>query len=194
MILKHARRQGYKKNWNEMHQAIGKKIQRASSKNKSMGECELCGAVKVGVRRVQTGKTEVSACSRCVDKMNLAPKGEAPGLQRARTFNTSAPPRRKNDIMSRSAKELAEDFNKRISNARSSLGWSQQQLAKKMAETVNVVKHAESGKRPTDAVIRKFETVLNITLMVEREASETRFVNSGSSRGMTFGDYLNDLG
>ena len=177
-----------------MHQAIGKKIQRASSKNNLMGECELCGAVKVGVRRVQTGKTEVSACSRCVDKMNLAPKGEAPGLQRARTFNTSAPPRRKNDIMSRSAKELAEDFNKRISNARSSLGWSQQQLAKKMAETVNVVKHAESGKRPTDAVIRKFETVLNITLMVEREASETRFVNSGSSRGMTFGDYLNDLG
>jgi putative transcription factor len=194
MILKHARRQGYKKNWNEMHQAIGKKIQRASSNNILMGECELCGAVKVGVRRVQTGKTEVSACSRCVDKMNLAPKGEAPGLQRARTFNTSAPPRRKNDIMSRSVKELAEDFNKRISSARSSLGWSQQQLAKKMAETVNVVKHAESGKRPTDAVIRKFETVLNITLMVEREASETRFVNSGSSRGMTFGDYLNDLG
>ena len=177
-----------------MHQEFVKKIQRASCEKAGMGECELCGAVKVGVRRVQTGKTEVSACSRCVEKMNLAPKGEAPGLQRARSFNTSAPPRRKNDIMSRSAKELAEDFNKRISNARTSLGWNQQQLAKKMAETVNVVKHAESGKRPTDAVIRKFETVLNIQLMIEREPSETRFVNSGAPRGMTFGDYLNELG
>ena len=48
-----------------------------------MGECELCGAVKVSVRRVQTGKTEVTACSRCVEKLNLGPKGEAPGLARA---------------------------------------------------------------------------------------------------------------
>ena len=30
-----------------------------------MGECELCGAVKVSVRRVQTGKTEVAACALC---------------------------------------------------------------------------------------------------------------------------------
>ena len=58
---------------------------------------------------------------------------------------------------------------------------------------INVIKAAESGKRPTDAVIRKFESILKIELMVEREAEETRFINSGSSRGMTFGDYFNDL-
>jgi uncharacterized protein (TIGR00270 family) len=158
-----------------------------------MGECELCGAVKVSVRRMQTGKTEVSACNRCIDKMNLAPKSEAPGLSRARNFATAPTPRQKNDLMSRGTKELAEDFHKRISTARTSKQWSQQQLAKKMAETVNVVKAAESGKRPTDAVIRKFESLLEIELMVEREPSETRFVNSGPSRGMTFGDYFNGL-
>jgi putative transcription factor len=158
-----------------------------------MGECELCGAVKVSVRRVQTGKTEVAACTRCVDKMNLAPKSEAPGLSRARNFATAPTQRKKQDLMSRGSKELAEDFHKRISNARNSRQWSQQQLAKKMAETVNVVKSAESGKQPTDAVIRKFESILGIELMIEREPSETRFINSGPSRGMTFGDYLNDL-
>ena len=158
-----------------------------------MGECELCGAVKVSVRRVQTGKTEVTACSRCVEKLNLGPKGEAPGLARARSFNASPPPRRKNDIMSRSTKELSDDFHKLIAQARKERQWSQQQLAKKMAETVNVIKAAESGKQPTDAVIRKFEKILNIQLMVERSSQETRFVNSGPARGMTFGDYFNDL-
>ena len=160
-----------------------------------MGECELCGAVKVSVKRVQTGKTEVAACSRCIDKMNLGPKAEAPGIQRSRSFATAPKPRKKkNDIMSRSSKELADDFHKRIARARGAKQRNQQQRAKKMAETVNIIKSAEAGKRPTDSVIRKFEQVLGIELMVEREASETRFINAGSSRGMTFGDYFNDLG
>ena len=159
-----------------------------------MGECELCGAVNVGVKRVRTGKTEVAACSRCIEKMNLVPKSEAPGLQRSRSFASAPKPRkRKNDIMSRSAKELAPDFHKRISKARADRQWSQQQLAKKMAETVNIVKAAEAGKQPTDSVVKKLERVLNIQLMVERTAEESRHVNAGPSRGMTFGDYLNDL-
>ena len=159
-----------------------------------MGECELCGAVKVGVKRVRTGKTEVAACTRCIDKMNLAPKtggsrdstspvvriccvsqekkerhhGEGPPKNWRTTFQANSP--------SPSGSKL-----------------SQQQLAKKMAETVNIIKSAESGKRPTDNVIRKFERVLSIDLMVERSANENRHINAGPSRGMTFGDYLNDL-
>jgi uncharacterized protein (TIGR00270 family) len=159
-----------------------------------MGECELCGAVKVGVQRVQTGKTEVAACTRCIEKLNLGPKSEAPGLQRSRAFASApAPRKKKNDIMSRSSKELAPDFHKRIAKARSERQWSQQQLAKRMAETVNIIKAAESGKQPTDSVVKKFERVLNIQLMVERTSEESRHINAGPSRGMTFGDYLNDL-
>lgn len=157
-----------------------------------MGECELCGAVKVSVRQVRTGKTEVLACSRCVEKLNLGPKGEAPGLQQARHSGSPHRPR-KNDLMAKGSKELASDFHKRIAKARGKMQWSQMQLAKKMAETINVIKAAESGKRPTDAVIRKFESILKVELMVEREPEETRFINSGSARGMTFGDYFNDL-
>ena len=67
---------------------------------------------------------------------------------------------KKNDIMTRSNKELVDDYSKRIVNARKERQWSQQQLAKRMAETVNIVKAAESGKRPTDSVITKFERAL----------------------------------
>ena len=161
---------------------------------KIMGECELCGAVKVTVKRVRTGKTEVAACDRCIAKMNLVPQSEAPGLQRARNIARPQTPRRKkNNIMTRTTKELADDFHRRIAQARNTRDWSQQQLAQRIAETVNIVKAAESGKRPTDAVITKFERTLGITLMVERSANETRQVNAGPTRGMTFGDYLNDL-
>lgn len=158
-----------------------------------MGECELCGAVKVGVRNVRTGKTEVSACTKCIDRMNLMPKSEAPGLVQARqTTNRPMARPRKNNIMTRSEKDLAEDFSQRIVTARKERNWSQQQLAKRMAETANIIKAAENGKRPTDSVIRKFERTLSIKLMVEHSPNETRQVRSGPSRGMTFGDYLND--
>lgn len=159
-----------------------------------MGECELCGAVKVAVRQLPMGKTTVTACSRCSDKMNLVPKQVAPGLAKARNIRQAPTRAAKTTLMTSGPKELADDFHKRISKARSALNLSQQQLAKKMAETVNVIKSAESGKRPTDPVVRKFERILSIELMVPRSAEETRHVTSGAGRGMTFGDYFNNMG
>ena len=160
-----------------------------------MGDCELCGAMKVSTKQVKTGKTIVSACLRCIDKLNLLPKKEAPGLSLARSSNISkgsGSPRR-NDLMRRDEKDLAEDFSSRITQARKQQQMTQQQLAKKMAETVNVIKSAEAGKRPTDSVIKKFERILNIELMVQHTPSETQRIINAPSRGMTLGDYLNEL-
>jgi uncharacterized protein (TIGR00270 family) len=160
----------------------------------TMADCELCGAMKVGVKQVKTGRTEVAACNRCIEKLNLGPKPVAPGLARAFSSaprKTSTNDRRGNNIMSRSDKDLADDFASRISSARKQKNWNQAQLGKRMAETVNVIKSAESGKRPTDSVIKKFERILGITLMVEHKSVDTRVINSGSFRGITLGDYLN---
>ncbi len=38
-----------------------------------MGDCELCGSMSVGTRRVNYHKSSVEACIRCCDKMNLIP-------------------------------------------------------------------------------------------------------------------------
>lgn len=63
-----------------------------------------------------------------------------------------------------------------------------------MAETINVIKSAESGKTPTDSVVRKFEMILGIELMVESSGEHQSMIgNSANSRGMTIGDYLKDL-
>ena len=49
--------------------------------------------------------------------------------------------------MRRSERVLADDFGQRIRKARAAKGWSQEELARKMAEKVNVIKSSESGRR-----------------------------------------------
>jgi uncharacterized protein (TIGR00270 family) len=165
-----------------------------------MADCELCGAMKVGVRNVKTGKTEVTACARCIEKMNLGPKETAPGLAKAQSMHAkpshssayAAKGKKGKDIMLKTEKELASDFDKRISAARKSKGWNHATLGKRMAETVNIIKSAEAGKRPTDGVLRKFERVLGISLWVVSTEETTTHVDRSSNRGMTLGDYFND--
>jgi ribosome-binding protein aMBF1 (putative translation factor) len=96
--------------------------------------------------------------------------------------------------MNKQEKELADDFSRRIINGRQSKGWSQAQLGQRMAETVNVIKSAESGKPPTDSVVRKLEMILGIELMIEPTGDHQSMIGQNSnSRGMTIGDYLKDL-
>jgi uncharacterized protein (TIGR00270 family) len=162
-----------------------------------MADCELCGATKVTTREHRVNKAMLAICQRCISQLNLQPKQEAPGLSRARA-SSSRPTQthrpKRNNLMNKIEKELAPDFSRRITSSRESKGWDQHQLAKRMAETINVIQSAESGKPPTDSVIRKFEMILGITLMVESSNEHESMVGRPSnSRGMTIGDYLKDL-
>ena len=86
-----------------------------------MGDCELCGATKVSIREHRVNKAMLAICQKCVAQMNLEPKQEAPGLTRARrtpSGKSKQPTFRKNNIMNKSEKELADDFSRRIINGR----------------------------------------------------------------------------
>lgn len=161
-----------------------------------MADCELCGAMKVGTRPVIMGKAEVQACKRCTEKMGLNEKKLAPGLAKARSNQSPTSGgyggigKKGKDIMLRGEKELASDFAKRVTTARTERGWDKKELAKRMAEKINIINNVEAGKRPTDAVIRKLERALDIQLMVDARPDENRHVNSGQSRGLTLGDFL----
>lgn len=162
-----------------------------------MADCELCGAMKVGVKQVPMGKTVVSACSRCYEKMGLGPKEVAPGLkiaQKRPTNTVYASKKKGKSIMTKTSKELSENFSSIISDARKKRGWNHATLGKRMAETVNVIKAAENGKHPTDSVIKKFERVLGISLMVDSKPEETSRLYNDNSKGFTLGDYFNQNG
>ena len=163
-----------------------------------MGDCELCGAMKVGCKSVTMGRAQVQACIRCIDKMGLEPKTVAPGLAQAKGGTTATSGgygglgRKGKDIMVKGEMELASDFGRIVAKARNSKGWDKTELGRRMAERVNIISNVESGKRPTDAVIRKLERILDIKLMVERSADENRQVGTSAGRGFTLGDFLLD--
>ena len=177
-------------------------MQQSTQGGLSMAECELCGAMKVGVKEIKVKNVFVLACSRCQEKHAPSNSKQAPGIAMAnqRSFNLPKKPsanykgKANKNILRKQEKELSPDFKTRIIAARKSQGLSQEELARKMAEKINVIKSIESGRRPTDSVIRKLEKTLGIELMVAMEHQGESRVASGNSRGMTFGDYFNNLG
>ena len=166
-----------------------------------MAECELCGAMKVGVREIKVKNVFVLACSRCQEKHAPPTTKQAPGIAIANSRNFSIPKKvspnykgkANKDILRKQEKELTPDFKQKVIDSRKAQGMSQEELARKMAEKVNINKSVESGRRPTDAVIRKLERTLGIELMVVMEHQGDSRLSSGNSRGMTFGDYFNNL-
>ncbi|MEE2759296.1 MAG: helix-turn-helix domain-containing protein [Candidatus Thermoplasmatota archaeon] len=162
-----------------------------------MGDCEVCGAVKVGTRVANSGRSQIEACLKCIEKMGLevsnTPARRPPAVgQRTQKKRTSGGyggiGQKGKDIMLRNSKVLRSDYPSVIRSAREEKGWDQRQLAKRMAEKVNTIQHTEGGKRPTDAVIKKFERILQIRLMVERESEEETSVNRSSDRPLTMAD------
>ena len=162
-----------------------------------MGNCEICGAVNVATRSAKSGRSVLEACMKCIEKMGLE-VNTTPVRKPINSFDKSTNRRtsggyggvgkKGKDIMVRNSRVLRSDFANAIRTARENKHWDQRELAKRMAERVNIIQHTEAGKRPTDAVIKKFEKILMIKLMVERESEEERTVNRSSDRPLTMAD------
>ncbi|MEM3852458.1 MAG: multiprotein bridging factor aMBF1 [Methanomassiliicoccales archaeon] len=85
----------------------------------------------------------------------------------------SPPPRR--DALDEGDLELALDYPERIRNARSALGWKQEELAAKINEKKSVVKDLEAGDLvPDNNVILKLEKVLKIVLLEKKKEGVQR--------------------
>ena len=162
----------------------------------NVGECEVCGAAKVSTSKAMRGRSSIEACHQCMEKMGLSDPEPSPlkpkstqqrvGVHKPRGSSTKRG--KGHDIMNRRTEELRDDFGSLIRQAREERGWDQRELAKRMAERVNIIQHTEGGKRPTDAVVTKFERILDIKLMVMREISEESHVRRSSDRPMTMAD------
>ena len=90
--------------------------------------------------------------------------------------------------MHRRSEVLRSDFSSAIRKAREKNGWDQRELAKRMAERVNIIQHTEGGKHPTDDVVKKFERILGIKLMQTRESEEETTIRRTTDRPLTMED------
>ena len=163
----------------------------------NVGECEVCGAAKVTTSPAKRGRSSIEACHQCIEKMGLdvcmssRERAGTPGTKRPKNRSSggyAGIARKGNDIMDRRGEELRTDFASTIRQAREDKGWDQRELAKRMAERVNIIQHTEGGKRPTDSVVKKFERILEIKLMLIRQVDEETPVRRTSDRPMTMAD------
>ena len=157
-----------------------------------MGVCELCGSEQNATHRTKTSGANVDACMRCIDRLGL-PKQNITQSPTIRTTKIPISRNPSNDIMAKSEKELSPDFHNRIREAREVKGWDQREFARRMNERLNIVQRTENGNRPTDALIKKIEKVLDVELFVNTEPANARPVSTSGTRNMTIGDAYDDL-
>ena len=161
--------------------------------------CEMCGKEVPRLRRVQIGSSVLEVCNECAkfgaDVQREPPPGEpvvsgpAAVAPPPRPHQGSTPRRR--DVLSSGEEELAEDFAKRISKARQSKGWTQEELAKRLNEKRSVISRLESGEmRPPEKLIKRLEHELGIRLK-ERVEFQVDTAKKGVGRGgVTLGDLI----
>lgn len=163
-------------------------------------ECEMCGK-KVGTRRHMVEGTVMNLGLECA-KYGTPMDAPAPVGTQASMAQGLA--RREERMSSRNVYDggdqsvMVEDFGPRIHKAREAKGLSHEQLGNKVSARVPELKHIESGKlRPSDAVAKKLERELGITLFEKVEGpapvvSGVAKKAAGGGSGLTIGDLLKD--
>lgn len=159
-----------------------------------MGACELCGAEGVSTRQAIVSQSKLECCNRCIDSMSLVVQRTAPKTESQSQPESTVIGRGVSgvDIMSKEEMELAHDFHNRIRVSRKEKGLSQEDLARKMNVKIAVVQKAESGNRPTDALLKKFTKELGVRLFIESGPSNHTIVSSEDNRKMTISDAQNN--
>ena len=165
-----------------------------------MADCEVCGASDANTRRVRMHGALLDACSACqsrlgltIDEIKDANKIREQFQQSAQSGRRRGDTRRSQhgmDMLSEADVELANDFAARIKKGRELKGWDQRTLALRMKERINEVKRAESGHRPSDKVLLKFEKSLDIVLMEAVDGRHERHVDNSGPRTLNLGDLL----
>jgi len=144
--------------------------------------CEMCGNEVAMTSRVRVEGTVLALCADCekfgtrVDPPPLVapPPGRAPVRPGTPATRTSATGRRmeERDLYTEIGElELAPDWSRRVRLARETLGWTPDDLAKKLNEKKSVVLKLESGGiHPPDALVRKVERILKTRLRADPAA------------------------
>jgi len=146
-----------------------------------MPQCEMCGQDSPMAKRVFLEGSLLMLCPKCAhfgksteaavadgDAVDI-PVEKAPPVQKSipapytgRGKGGMGP----GDYLDPGETVLVEDFHKRIFDARNKLGWTQEELARKINERKSIIAKLESKDiKPNDELRRKLEKALNIVLM-----------------------------
>lgn len=151
-------------------------------------QCELCGK-DCNCRPATIEGVQMMLCPDCMRHgkgIEIAQKTpvKKPILERIKR------PKIK-DVYKDMDKELVNDWNTRIKNAREKKGLSREELGFKIGERTVTISKIENGDlRPSDKVVEKLEKELNIILIEEVSKVPSYSVGSLQDKGLTLGDFI----
>ena len=157
--------------------------------------CEMCGKEMTSLLPVRIEGTILSVCRDCArfgDNVKAGNKQQTaePSVIQARLQNRERRMKTR-DVYEgvEESIELAEDFSKRIKEAREKLGWKQEELAGKMNERESIIHKLESGgMHPDEALIKKVERTLDIKL--KEKVLLTKMERASSGKALTLEDFI----
>lgn len=158
-----------------------------------MGTCEMCGNERISTKKAIVSNTVVQSCSRCIESMSLRIKYDAPAVNNETSEISVVQGKGITgiDIMTKESNELIPGFNKKIIESRKIKNWTQQDLARRINEKINVIQKIEGGSRPQDSVLVKIEKILDLQLLVELSTPNSRMIAKSDSKEMTIADISN---
>jgi len=157
--------------------------------------CEMCGADVPKLKKIMIEGSNLSVCQKCA---RFGRDHTVNKVLVESTYTTTISERlqrrekrlKTKDVFEQSYDELALDYPKRIRKARASMGWDQEDLAKKINEKKSVVAKLENGDMiPDEKLIKKLENALGISLKEKVSAVEPP-KRISSRKGLTLGDFL----
>ncbi len=160
-------------------------------------QCEICGAQISGKsHHIIIDRAEMDVCDRCKGfGKEVERRGPVTSTRRgvpATTDMSMVPVRRaRRDLFDKMKDQLVEDYADVIKKAREAKRLTDDELAAKILEKVNIIRKVERAELvPDEALIKKLEKALDIKL-TEGVAEPEMHGRRGESRALTLGDLIN---
>jgi putative transcription factor len=157
--------------------------------------CEVCGRRIHGapIRALIEG-AKLTVCIECskhgrvIREEETAERTPKKALAPMPFIQRKKPPQAKVDI----TKEIVEGYDLKIRQAREKLGFSHEELGKKIKEKASVLSKLETGKMtPNNQLVTKLEHILKIKLLVPiKEEKVSMSFPKSPNRGTTLGDLI----
>jgi putative transcription factor len=147
-------------------------------------DCELCGRPTKDIYVLNVENVELRACASCAKGKKVIRTEMEPQMQRLKPAFQR--PRRVSD----EDRQLVEDYQNVIRNAREGMKIPLKVLAEMLNEKEHLLLRIEEGKTmPTIELTKKLEKALKIKLTEEPKEPEKKFT-AGKSQGATLGDFV----
>ncbi len=171
-----------------------------------MVQCEMCGTETGAPTTVKIEGAELDVCGNCAEfgteirteetsststkYSTSSSTGTSKSTSGTSSGGDGGSSGRRRDMFD-DMEEVASDYDDRIRTARESRELTQEELANQLNEKASLIRKLERGDMfPSDAIQRKLEKALDISLSAGGETDDSEWSGGSSEGGMTLGDVV----